>query len=1456
MSNLRSPSVYAFARLCTFFFTITLGVSAAAVAQTTVHVGNEAELATAIANARGGDTIVFDANITLSADLPSLRANLLTIEGNGHTLSGQDQYRGFFVGAFTSENPLPQPISVTVQNVTIADTRAAGGNGGNGAAGGAGGAGLGGGIFVADNATLTVANVSIVSSGAVGGNGGSGNLVAGSGSGGGGGMGGRGGSAIGGNANGGGGGGVGNNASGGAPGSSGGAGIASGADSGGSTESSPGGPKGGGGAGGFTGPSGPTGGGGGGVTGEFTCCGFGGGDGGYGGGGGGRNAGSVSGTGGFGGGGGGGTVGTGGFGGGGGGAASGGTAGVGGFGAGNGAAAGATGGGGGGGAGMGGAIFTSALGSLVISGNLNINGNAVGGGAGGNGAGNGSAFGSGIFLAGSGTLFLSPTAGATINIGDSIADQTGSGGSGATGGSWGISKTGAGTLILGGDNAYTGGTSISGAGRLSVSTGKNLGTGAVLLFDSTLGITGSGAFNNNLQLVGDARVDVSPGASAVWSGPVTNCPTCLFIFDCVCPPPPPPFLHLTGGGTLSLTNTSNTYSGGTLVTGNSTLGVAADGSLGLSGTSVSLGDGSSGGTLSISPGFSSGRTITLGAFGGTINTTGGNSTLSGTIDGSGGLTKSGIGTLILAGTSSFGGGINVTGGELRAGSANAFGTNKAININAGALLSFGPFGQSIGALTGGGTLSLGGASLGIGGDGSSSTFGGSITGSGSLTKNGGGTFTLTGSNSYSGGTTVNGGTLAGNTNSLQGNIVNNASVVFDQNFSGAYGGNMSGTGSLVKAGTGILALTGSNTYTGGTTISGGSIVGSAAALSGNVINNASLTFNQLIDGVFNGVLSGNGSFVKIGPGNLILNGAHPFTGLTSLNEGPMTINGSLGGAVNAGAGSLLTLNGSIGGLVSVAGGGTFNGNGSIGGLNLTGTANVPLPEALTGVASIVLSDAGGEGTFGHLRSSVNGVGGGSIRPLAARLQPLLTINGDLNATRDSVLGLTLEQGSVAPVFVTGRAVFTDAHLNVTADVGSRRVTSFTAVTAQNGMNVVNTDARSARPDLATIVTSDRSNLYVTLVNYNLPLRSVVTTNPNAQSVAEMVDRIRVGANGDLDRVLKELSAINDDVLPDALRSVAGEIHESQIQLAAIDSLSITDMVRDNIAERGNPLELHELRWWTQFAGEHTHFDGSEFISGGTANVGGGAGGFDYKATKRFFFGLGSAYSLGKMLLDANSQKSDLLSPRAFGYGGLGSPRWGVHFGGSAAKNKYKTNRNVTYAAVLPGINTSATGVDRHASSEQDGITADEWTEYKDSIRIKAWTLDTTTGVRNATYTRDPWDEVGALALSLTGGKTTFTSRQVDQKLHYWKRDGRIRPHFQFHYRYEHNEGVTEAEVALLNAANSGFTVDGLPLIGNSFLGRGGVTYHGAFGLEITLDYETRQSTDEHSHRVDFRMRFR
>ena len=76
------------------------------------------------------------------------------------------------------------------------------------------------------------------------------------------------------------------------------------------------------------------------------------------------------------------------------------------------------------------------------------------------------------------------------------------------------------------------------------------------------------------------------------------------------------------------------------------------------------------------------------------------------------------------------------------------------------------------------------------------TYSGVVSGTGSLTKTGAGTLTLSGANTYSGGTIVSAGSLTGTTTSLQGNIADNANVMFAQSSNGTYSGVLSGTGSV------------------------------------------------------------------------------------------------------------------------------------------------------------------------------------------------------------------------------------------------------------------------------------------------------------------------------------------------------------------------------------------------------------------------------------------------------------------------------------------------------------------------------------------------------------------------------------------------------------------------------------------------------------------------------------
>lgn len=704
-------------------------------------------------------------------------------------------------------------------------------------------------------------------------------------------------------------------------------------------------------------------------------------NGGFGGGGGGGSTGYFGGSGGFGGGGGGGSGATtmpGGF-----------------LGGGGGAGLAGLGGGGGGGGGFGGAIFVQQGGTLSLAGPLNVSGNTVAGGSGGSGAHgglSGAGAGSGLFLGGNGTLNLTPGAGLSQVISDAIVDQTGAGGTGANAGSWSLVKDGAGTTILTGANAYSGGITVK-AGVLQGSTAGlqgNILNNASVVFDQAgagtyagnlsgtgaVTVRGSGAVTfsgtntysaatevdgGTLLFTSDANlgkagnviglhngtIGVGSGAGGqVFSRPVTIDTTGgMFVGDDVASPVTwsgqisGGRLGKSGLGTLILSGV-NTYSGGTVV-GGGTLFFTSDANLGAAGTQITLQGGSIGTTKDAVAGLSMARPITLVGSGGItlgINPL----TWSGNITGDGRFIKNGLGVLTLSGlTNTYTGGTMVTQGTLQVASDDKLGkAGTAITlIQGGSLWASGTFttARPITLLNGGGTFQVS--------DGQTLTLNGTLQG-GPFTKVGAGTLVLAGTSNDIGTIFQNGGSVQGNTSTLVGDIAFDAnaqntiarSVTFDQATDGTFAKKITGIGSLAKIGAGTLILGGDNSYSTGTTVSAGTLQGTSKSLQGAIANNAAVIFDQAFDGTYAGAMTGSGPLTKNGTGKLNLTGTSSVGGGTTINAGGFAVNGHLTSSVTVNQGGTLSGSGNITGSINNNGGTIKPGN-SIGHLTVDGDFN-------------------------------------------------------------------------------------------------------------------------------------------------------------------------------------------------------------------------------------------------------------------------------------------------------------------------------------------------------------------------------------------------------------------------------------------------------------------------------------------------------------------------------------
>ncbi|MCZ7195776.1 fibronectin-binding autotransporter adhesin ShdA [Salmonella sp. CVCC 1806] len=263
-------------------------------------------------------------------------------------------------------------------------------------------------------------------------------------------------------------------------------------------------------------------------------------------------------------------------------------------------------------------------------------------------------------------------------------------------------------------------------------------------------------------------------------------------------------------------------------------------------------------------------------------------TLDNNVTGEGQIVKSGSDELIVTGDNTYSGGTTISGGTLTADHADSLGTGAVANSG---VLQVGE-GELENTLSGSGSLvKTGTGELTLSGDntysGGTTITGGTLTAdhADSLVKTGTGELTLSGDNSYSGGTTIIGGTLtADHADSLGTGAVANSGVL--QVGEGELENTLSGSGSLVKTGTGELTLSGDNSYSGGTTIIGGTLTADHAdSLGTGAVANSGVL--QVGEGELENTLSGSGSLVKTGTGELTLSGDNSYSGDTTIADGTL-----------------------------------------------------------------------------------------------------------------------------------------------------------------------------------------------------------------------------------------------------------------------------------------------------------------------------------------------------------------------------------------------------------------------------------------------------------------------------------------------------------------------------------------------------------------------------------------
>ncbi|MEI6675253.1 MAG: autotransporter-associated beta strand repeat-containing protein [Verrucomicrobiota bacterium] len=589
-----------------------------------------------------------------------------------------------------------------------------------------------------------------------------------------------------------------------------------------------------------------------------------------------------------------------------------------------------------------------------------------------------------LIKSGGGATTISGGSGITLSTGnnyfrvDSASDSLTV--SNAIGGSGRFVKSGKGTLILSGNNNYSaeldlndGVVNIQNANALGTTAGNTTLKGGALQIQGGITVTGEtlnlagmgvnndGALRNisgnntwtgnisnstdlgarinsdsgtltisgNITLGGAGFINIFGGAGNILvSGNITN---------------NGPKVLKDGSGTLTLTGVNTWNSGFTIQEGVVSIATinnaGASGPLG-TGSPITMGGTGTAGTLSYTGATaSSNMTFALNAGGGNFEVTNAATTL--TLSGqmatsTGGLTKSGPGTLYLSSRYNIYPGVTtINGGTLQVNRNYSIGgTTPQLILNGGALYTMGTDGLFTLTTSSSVTLGSGGGTFRTDSI-TPLTIQCAVSGNGSLTKTDNGTLTLSGANTFSGATTVSAGTLViGNNLALQ-------------------------NSALDTTGAGVVTTTGFTTPTFGG-LKGGTNLSSVITTGYSSVTALTLNPGTGVTNTYSGTIANGASnmtLTKTGLGTQELSGNNSYTGATTVSAGKLIVSGSLSGSKNVSVSSGATLQLNDGGLivttgtVSVAGSGTLalQGSSTVGKLTLANGST--LATTITGTAA-------------------------------------------------------------------------------------------------------------------------------------------------------------------------------------------------------------------------------------------------------------------------------------------------------------------------------------------------------------------------------------------------------------------------------------------------------------------------------------------------------------------------
>ena len=451
-----------------------------------------------------------------------------------------------------------------------------------------------------------------------------------------------------------------------------------------------------------------------------------------------------------------------------------------------------------------------------------------------------------------------------------------------------LTKVGAGTLVLGTVNSFTGTTTIRG-GTLLVGVNDALASGTLAISSGVLDLSSRNLTKPGLVFLG--TTSVSGSITNITYGTITSAGGVLnssLGFDLVAGVINAPLVGTSNA-------TINKHGAANVIVTSDLSGFLGNIAYSLSAGTITVG---TGGTTGVLPNtlISTGTSAAYLTFNRSDAITYG-----GTLTGNLALTQAGTGTLTLTQLNTNSGGTNLNSGLLVIGASNALGTG-VIAFNGGALKLYDGFDYSPWF------SSADNQAYNINLNNQAVIFHAPVVSAGgTLNLSGGGSVTFMSDNSTYGqlnipsGVTVllGGGSTLGLTGSLgAASVSDNGLIAFNRTTPLTVATAITGTGGIEQREAGVTTLTGLNTYAGTTTITKGTLtVGDGTTNgqlgSGAIVNNSSLILNRSDAMTIGGPVTGTGALTKAGADNATLTGAANYSGPTTISAGTLTYGGGV-----------------------------------------------------------------------------------------------------------------------------------------------------------------------------------------------------------------------------------------------------------------------------------------------------------------------------------------------------------------------------------------------------------------------------------------------------------------------------------------------------------------------------------------------------------------------------------